>query len=184
MGMASVAEYRSAPRAHQVDTVRGTVLARGVAAEVIDRNGARPARSATMDGQHAARHRNSAICCLHPPDRSRLRDPEMPPNIIGIRQIKIPVSELQRSVDWYCALLGVRLHREFVEEDELAGAVLLHPAGFVISVRLRSRVPGNPYFPGFDLFSLGVESIADLEELRARATSLGSPRSDIVDRHS
>jgi len=106
----------------------------------------------------------------------------MPPNIIGIRQIKIPVSELQRSVDWYCALLGVRLHREFVEEDELAGAVLLHPAGFVISVRLRSRVPGNPYFPGFDLFSLGVESIADLEELRARATSLGSPRSDIVDR--
>jgi len=37
MGMASVAEYRSAPRAHQVDTVRGTVLARGVAAEVIDR---------------------------------------------------------------------------------------------------------------------------------------------------
>ena len=37
MGMASVTEYRSAPRAHQVDTVRGTVLARDVAAEVVDR---------------------------------------------------------------------------------------------------------------------------------------------------
>jgi catechol 2,3-dioxygenase-like lactoylglutathione lyase family enzyme len=106
----------------------------------------------------------------------------MPPNIVSIRQIKIPVSDLQRSVDWYCALLGLQLSREFVEEDELAGAVLSHPAGFVISVRLRSRVPGNPHFPGFDLFSLGVESVTDLAELSARAQSLGSTHGDIVDR--
>lgn len=102
--------------------------------------------------------------------------------ILGIQQIKIPVTDLARSVEWYSTLLELELHREFVEAGELAGAVMAHPGGFVLSVRLRGRVPGKPSFAGFDLFSLGVASRYDLETLASRAILLGSEHGDIVDR--
>lgn len=104
------------------------------------------------------------------------------PTILGLRQIKIPVTNLARSVRWYTKLLGLELHREFVEQGVLAGAVMSHPGGFVLSVRLRDRVPGQPTFAGFDLFSLGVSSRMDLDALMASASTLGSEHSDIVDR--
>lgn len=104
------------------------------------------------------------------------------PAVLNIRQVKIPVTDLRRSVEWYTSLLGLKLHREFVEDGELAGAVLLHPAGFAISVRLRTLVPGAPSFAGFDLFSLGVASRDDLELLLPRARELGAAHGEIVDR--
>lgn len=85
-------------------------------------------------------------------------------------------------MEWYASLLGLELHREFVENGYLAGAVLSHPAGFVISVRLRSLVPGAPSFAGFDLFSLGVAGRDDLELLQSRARELGAAHGEIVDR--
>ncbi|HEY5878048.1 MAG TPA: VOC family protein [Nakamurella sp.] len=106
----------------------------------------------------------------------------MAPTVLGIRQIKIPVTDLARSVHWYIRLLGLRLHREFVEGNVLAGAVMIHPNGFVISVRLRERVPGQPSFAGFDLFSIAVAGRHDLEALAARARYLDSETSSIVDR--
>ena len=105
-----------------------------------------------------------------------------PPEVLGIRQIKIPVTDLARSVRWYGALFGLRLHREFVEQGVLAGAVLAHPSGFVLSVRLRERIPGSPLLAGFDLFSLGVSSRDDLEVVAAQAHRLSSECSEIVDR--
>jgi len=104
------------------------------------------------------------------------------PAVLSIRQVKIPVTDLRRSVEWYASLLGLELHREFVENGYLAGAVLSHPAGFVISVRLRSLVPGAPSFAGFDLFSLGVAGRDDLELLQSRARELGATHGEIVDR--
>ena len=104
------------------------------------------------------------------------------PAVLSIRQVKIPVTDLRRSVEWYTSLLGLKLLRKFVEDGELAGAVLSHPAGFVISVRLRSLVPGAPSFAGFDLFSLGVASRDELDLLLSRAIELGAAHGEIVDR--
>ena len=44
------------------------------------------------------------------------------------------------------------------------------------------RVPGQPSFAGFDLFSLGVSSRADLDALVLLADGLGSEHSGVVDR--
>jgi catechol 2,3-dioxygenase-like lactoylglutathione lyase family enzyme len=99
-----------------------------------------------------------------------------------IVQVKIPCTDLRVSVPWYKALLELDHHREFVEEGEVAGVVLGHADGWVLGLRLRTRVPGEPKFPGFDLLSLSVDDRAGLEEIRARATSLGSQIGDIVDR--
>ena len=64
------------------------------------------------------------------------------PTILGIRQIKIPVTDPARSLRWYTKLLGLHLHREFVEQGTLAGAVMSHPGGFVLSVRPGARSAG------------------------------------------
>ncbi|MEO8830353.1 hypothetical protein [Lapillicoccus sp.] len=71
---------------------------------------------------------------------------------------------------------------EFVEEGEVAGVVLAHPEGWVLGLRLRTRVPGQPALQGFDLLSLSVKDRVELEAVKARATSLGGRVSDIFDR--
>lgn len=101
-----------------------------------------------------------------------------------IVQVKIPCTDLRVSAGWYSALLGLKHHREFVEEGEVAGVVLAHPEGWVLGLRLRTRVPGQPAFQGFDLFSLSVEDRGELEAVKARATSLGGRVSKIIDRGS
>jgi catechol 2,3-dioxygenase-like lactoylglutathione lyase family enzyme len=101
---------------------------------------------------------------------------------MNIVQVKIPCTDLRLSAAWYSALLDLEHHREFVEEGEVAGVVLAHPDGWVLGLRLRTRVPGEPAFPGFDLLSLSVRDRGELEALRARAATLGGRTGDIFDR--
>ena len=101
----------------------------------------------------------------------------------GVQQVKVPVSDLQASVDWYCRFLELRVVREFVEAGVLAGATLFSDrSGLMLSLRRRDRVPGSPSFAGFDLFSVGVEGLEDLEAIIARAETLGATCSEVVDR--
>lgn len=107
----------------------------------------------------------------------------MKPGTTRIQQVKVPVTDLHRSVAWYRALLGLDLMREFVEDGLLCGATLVNrESGFLIGLRLREAVPGQPSFPGFDLFSLGVSALADLHELTTRCDALGIAHGELVDR--
>jgi catechol 2,3-dioxygenase-like lactoylglutathione lyase family enzyme len=100
-----------------------------------------------------------------------------------IRQIKLPVSDLQRSVDWYRRLLALHLGWEFVEDGMVRGAVLVHrPTGFLIGLRDRQVVPGSPVLAGFDAFSIGVSSVDALHRLRDRCDRFGIDHGEPVDR--
>lgn len=106
-----------------------------------------------------------------------------PVKLLGICQVKVPVTDLLRSARWYMKLLDLRLVREFVEDGEVVGAVLAPTTpGFVISVRLRDRIPGQPEMPGFDLFSLRVSNVEALRALAQRCEDLGAVCGEIVDR--
>jgi catechol 2,3-dioxygenase-like lactoylglutathione lyase family enzyme len=79
----------------------------------------------------------------------------------NIRQIKVPVTDLQCSVDWYRQLLGLELHREFVEGGRLVGAVLRHQTGGSLSAS--GCVPQfrvNPVFPDSTCSALGSAALA------------------------
>ena len=103
--------------------------------------------------------------------------------IEGIRQVKIPVSDLQRSVDWYRKAFGLRLGWEFVENGVVSGAVLTDDdATFLLGLRRRDAVPGEPAFAGFDLFSLGVGSVDVLKALVERFDELGIDHDPLFDR--
>ncbi|MGN6161759.1 MAG: VOC family protein [Marmoricola sp.] len=105
--------------------------------------------------------------------------------IEAICQVKVPVTDLRRSVQWYTALLDLRLVREFVEGDTVVGAVLAPTVGgFVISVRLRDHIPGQPQMPGFDLFSLRVADVDALHAVERRCAEVGAVAGEIVDRGS
>jgi catechol 2,3-dioxygenase-like lactoylglutathione lyase family enzyme len=100
-----------------------------------------------------------------------------------IAQVKVPVTDLARSAGWYATVFGLHLVHEFVEDGDLTGVVLTDDArSFLVGLRRRDVIPGQPAFPGFDLFSLGVDSRAELEEFAARLDELDVPHGPVVDR--
>jgi catechol 2,3-dioxygenase-like lactoylglutathione lyase family enzyme len=52
-----------------------------------------------------------------------------PPALAGIHHLKLPVTDLARSLEWYRSRLGYELQLEFVEQGTLMGLALTHPAG-------------------------------------------------------
>ncbi len=100
-----------------------------------------------------------------------------------ILQVKIPVSDLRRSVEWYSRAFDLRLGWEFVEDGVVRGAVLTDPStGLLVGLRHREVVPGQPAFPGFDLFSFGVASPEVLANLVERFDALGVEHGPLFDR--
>src|SRR5205823_3859258 len=51
------------------------------------------------------------------------------PVLAGIHHLKLPVTDLARSLEWYRRRLGYQVQIEFVEQGTLMGVGLAHPAG-------------------------------------------------------
>jgi len=94
------------------------------------------------------------------------------PRLDGVHHLKLPVSDLARSREWYESRLGYRLHIEFVERGELMGVALSHPNGGP-ELALRLDPVRAAAVAGFDYFSIGVPSEQGMHELAARLTALG-----------
>jgi catechol 2,3-dioxygenase-like lactoylglutathione lyase family enzyme len=91
-----------------------------------------------------------------------------------IAQVKLPVTDLGRSVDWYRSLLDLRLWTEFVEDGEVRGAGLIDEGGrFNVALRDRRYCAGQPDLSGFDVVAFMITDPAALDELMARCERLG-----------
>src|SRR5579863_9544150 len=94
------------------------------------------------------------------------------PRLEGVHHLKLPVSDLGRTEAWYARVLGYQRSTEFVEEGELKGIGMVHPAGGPgIAFRLdpeKARAAA-----GFDFFSIGVPDQTTLRELAAHLDELG-----------
>src|SRR2546430_6131949 len=49
------------------------------------------------------------------------------PVLAGVHHLKLPVSDLARSIEWYRSRLGYAVEIEFVEQGTLMGVALNHP---------------------------------------------------------
>ena len=104
------------------------------------------------------------------------------PGLTRIRQVKIPVSDLRRSVAWYRRALDVDLAGEFVEQGVLRGAVLAdRESGFVVALRDRAACPTPLDLAGFDVVAFEVGSRQALHDLVARWDELGVEHTDVLD---
>ena len=100
-----------------------------------------------------------------------------------VQHVKIPVSDLGRSVRWYAKLLDLVPFREFVEHGALRGAALRSPeSGVVFALRERQFCASQPNLAGFDLVALRIASRQALAELAAKCDRLGIEHSPVQHR--
>jgi catechol 2,3-dioxygenase-like lactoylglutathione lyase family enzyme len=100
------------------------------------------------------------------------------PALAGIHHVKLPVTDLARSREWYESRLGYQVQVEFVEQGTLMGYSLSHPnGGPQLGLRLdpeRARAAA-----GFDYFAIGVPDREAIDQLAARLTGLGEQHAGV-----
>lgn len=100
-----------------------------------------------------------------------------------VLHVKLPVTDLQRSVDWYASLMDLHLTHEFIEDDEVRGVALRSTeGGFSFALRLREHCSGQPDLHGFDVVALHMVDRDALVRMHERCARLGFDSSTVQDR--
>jgi catechol 2,3-dioxygenase-like lactoylglutathione lyase family enzyme len=99
--------------------------------------------------------------------------------IAGVHHVKIPVSDVAASRDWYERVLGLQVSLEFVEDGTLMGVALADPAG-AAQIALRHDPGRSSALAGFDPLALAVATRDDIEVWRRALDDLGEPHGGIV----
>jgi catechol 2,3-dioxygenase-like lactoylglutathione lyase family enzyme len=103
-------------------------------------------------------------------------------DILGLLQVKLPVTDLARSVGFYTRLLDLRLWVEIVEHDVVRGAGLIDRDGrYNISLRDRDVCASTPDLTGFDVVAFRPADRDALVRLAERCDREGFPHTDVVD---
>lgn len=76
------------------------------------------------------------------------------PDLAPLHHVKIPVSDVRVSTEWYERVLGLEVEIEFVEDGELRGVALNTAGGTPIA--LRQDPERAAALSGFDLIAIGV----------------------------
>jgi catechol 2,3-dioxygenase-like lactoylglutathione lyase family enzyme len=100
----------------------------------------------------------------------------------GFHHVKLPVTDLARSRDWYTRVLSLQTHIEFVEEGALMGVAMRDP-GCSIDLALRHDPARAAALAGFDPLALRVPTPAALQAWQQHLEDLGEPYGGIVTGH-
>ena len=102
----------------------------------------------------------------------------MIPALAGVHHLKLPVSDLDRSIRWYGSRLGYQVVIEFRERGRRTGVSMTHPDGGPwLGLTLdphRAKASA-----GFDYFSIGVPDRDRIEALAAHLTRLGEAHAGV-----
>ncbi|MFS8100659.1 VOC family protein [Lentzea alba] len=94
------------------------------------------------------------------------------PLLDGIHHLKLPVSDLDKSLDWYTTNLGYELMVNFVEQGVRMGVSMDHARGGPpLALRLNPELAAVA--AGFDYFAIGVPGEEAIEALAAHLTERG-----------
>ncbi|POX57952.1 VOC family protein [Streptomyces sp. Ru62] len=104
------------------------------------------------------------------------------PVVRGLHHIKIPVSDLERSIAWYGSVLGARRIPEFdhVTRDGELFAVILDVPGADVPVELRLDPATAGRLAGFDPLTFTVPGRAELDGWIRHLDTLGVPHSPVI----
>ena len=100
----------------------------------------------------------------------------------GFHHVKLPVSDVARSRDWYTGVLGFTTDIEFVENGVLMGVGLAH-AGMSGGIALRHDPDRAKALSGFDAVALLVPTREDVHRWKARLDEAGASHGGIVTGH-
>ncbi|WP_248959504.1 VOC family protein [Sphaerisporangium perillae] len=102
--------------------------------------------------------------------------------ISGFHHVKLPVTDVVRSRDWYERVLGLQTHMEFVEEGTLMG-IAMRDANDTMDLAVRHDPARAAALAGFDPIALCVPSTRDLDTWKRRLDDLAEPHGGIVTGH-
>lgn len=100
------------------------------------------------------------------------------PTFDGVHHLKLPVSDLLRSLAWYQSRLGYVRVVDFVEQGRLMGISLRHPAGGP-DLALRLDPERAAAAAGFDYFSIAVPDKDEIDRLAGQLTALGEQHAGV-----
>lgn len=100
----------------------------------------------------------------------------------GFHHVKLPVSDLNRSVEWYERVLGLQVKLAFVENGVREGVALSDP-GETLDLALRHDAVRAPALAGFDPIALCVPTADALAAWQRRLDDLGEQHGGIVTGH-
>src|SRR5260221_10437480 len=100
------------------------------------------------------------------------------PALAGVHHLKLPVTNLARSREWYHSRLGYQVQIEFVEQGQLMGYALTHPNGGP-PLGLRLNPERALAAAGFDYFAIGVPRKQAIHQLPARLTPPGQQHAGV-----
>jgi catechol 2,3-dioxygenase-like lactoylglutathione lyase family enzyme len=102
----------------------------------------------------------------------------MVPTLDGVHHLKLPVTDLDRSIDWYRSRLGYEVVIVFREGGVRTGVTMAHqgrgPMLGLVHAPDKARAAA-----GFDYFSIGVPDRARLVELAEHLTDLGEQHAGV-----
>jgi catechol 2,3-dioxygenase-like lactoylglutathione lyase family enzyme len=101
----------------------------------------------------------------------------------GFHHVKLPVSDVARSRDWYLRVLGLQVVIEFVEDDVLMGVALVDAAE-TLSIALRHDPARAAALSGFDAMALLVPARDDVKRWCARLDDLDESHGGVVTGHN
>ncbi|MFI6461603.1 VOC family protein [Streptomyces sp. NPDC050528] len=104
------------------------------------------------------------------------------PELAGIHHVKMPVTDLDRSRDWYGRVLGFKVTYEFQDEDGVVRGVAGEVPGLgdsMLCLRVNSQAAQG--CQGFDPVSFAVRDRADVEAWAAHLDTLGVPHSPVIE---
>ncbi|WP_199435522.1 VOC family protein [Qaidamihabitans albus] len=104
------------------------------------------------------------------------------PPLAGVHHVKIPVTDLPRSVSWYERVFGFRTTFEFPDDDGVVRGVGGKVPGFGDTlVAFRENPAAAQGCKGFDPFGFAVRDRADIEAWAQYLDRLKIPRSPVID---
>lgn len=97
------------------------------------------------------------------------------PSLTGLHNIRVPVSDLPRSIEWYERVFGFEELMEFTNQGTRTGMVMTHPSGarliLMIDPETASAMSGEA--PGKGPIALGVADQAQLEAWLEHLRAIG-----------
>jgi catechol 2,3-dioxygenase-like lactoylglutathione lyase family enzyme len=100
----------------------------------------------------------------------------------GFHHVKLPVSDLVVSREWYERVLGLTVAIEFVEDGRVMGVAMSDPGG-TVDLALRYAPERAAALAGFDPVAIGVPSSEEVTAWRDRLDELGVAHGGIVSGH-
>jgi catechol 2,3-dioxygenase-like lactoylglutathione lyase family enzyme len=101
--------------------------------------------------------------------------------LVGLHHVRIPVSDVDRSSDWYTWVFGFEARLLLEEEDRLVGIVVCHPSGLTLGLH---RAPDLARaLRGFCPLAFSIGTADELTQWCSHLDSLGVKHSAPTEGH-